>query len=77
MTSVMQDRSVKYYEAYPLQKIAAICSILLSFVALALTIHWMNSDANPSYMGGLNFSDHLFNYHPVFMITGLHILYLS
>lgn len=66
------ERSNLYYESTPSQKIAGILSIISAIVGLGLLIKWMKgSNYDESFLGGLNFKDLIFNYHPIFMYSGL------
>ncbi len=61
-----------YYESTPSQKVAGLLAIISSIVALGLLIKWMKgTNYDESFLGGLNFKEYIFNYHPIFMLSGL------
>mmetsp|Transcript_9291 Transcript_9291/g.13902 ORF Transcript_9291/g.13902 Transcript_9291/m.13902 type:complete len:227 (+) Transcript_9291:155-835(+) len=57
--------------------IAAILAIIFSMVAVILTVYWVYSDFDTSYLGGLNTNHLLFNWHPVLMVSGMILCAIS
>lgn len=51
--------------------IAAAIAIVSAVTVLILTVIWMDSDYDGSYLGGLNTNELLFNWHPILMVAGL------
>lgn len=44
----------------------------MSVLTLIMTISWAtSSDTNESYLGGLDWSDRVFNWHPILMVSGM------
>lgn len=61
-----------YYVASKKQKIAGFLAILFAFVTMTMTASWANnSNTDDGYLGGLNWSSLVFNWHPVLMVAGL------
>lgn len=44
---------------------------IILYSVFILHRYWMNSDTDDSYLGGLNTTDLLFNWHPVLMVAGM------
>jgi hypothetical protein len=66
------DRSKLYDHASLIQKSAAVISLISALTALILIVIWMNgTSASDAYLGGLNFNELLFNFHPIFMTAGM------
>lgn len=66
------DKSEKYREASYMQKILGVIAIISAFSGLILIIAWMKgSNTTDGYLGGLNFKELIFNYHPIFMSVGM------
>jgi hypothetical protein len=64
--------STLYYETTTSQKAAAIIAIISAIVSLILLIKWMKGkDVSNAFLGGLNFKEYIFNYHPIFMLSGM------
>jgi hypothetical protein len=64
--------SEKYASSTSFQKVAAVFAIACAVVSWVLTIAWANNeDTTNAYLGGLNFGEFLFNWHPVLMVTGM------
>ena len=54
------------------QKIAGLLAIICSIVAIILTtIFAHGSSISDNYLGGLNWNEFIFNWHPVLMVTGM------
>lgn len=54
------------------QKVAGMCAILCAIIAVIMTANYMNnSDESENYLGGLNWGELIFNWHPLLMVTGL------
>lgn len=50
----------------------AILSCILSLIAVIFATIWADgSSTKEGYLGGLDYEKHIFNYHPVLMITGM------
>lgn len=46
--------------------------MIFSLISMILLIHWMGgTDRDETYLGGFNFNELIFNYHPVFMTCGM------
>jgi hypothetical protein len=55
-----------------LKQFTAVSAIISAGFAVILTSVWMNgTDANESFLGGLNWNELIFNWHPILMVTGL------
>jgi hypothetical protein len=55
-----------------LQRVAAVAAMVTASVALAMVTRLaQNTDTTKNYLGGLNFNQLIFNYHPVLMVAGL------
>ena len=62
--------SVKYYQASTLQKVAGIIAFGTAVASMVMTAIWMaNSQTDKMYLGGLNWDDLVFNWHPVLMVS--------
>lgn len=66
------ERSKLYDQTTTVQRISGVAGIICAFIAVILIIVWMKgSSKENAYGGGLNFNEYLFNYHPIFMSSGL------
>ena len=66
------ERSKLFDQTSPYQRVSGIAAIICAFIGLILVIVWMkHSDTEKGYGGGLNFNEYIFNYHPIFMTSGL------
>lgn len=66
------EASKLYYETTPSQKVAGLMAIMFAVAGLGLLIKWMKgTNFDESFIGGLNWKDLIFNYHPIFMYSGL------
>jgi cytochrome b-561 len=55
-----------------LSRYAAWLAHAFAFVSLGLVIAWAGgTDTDAGYLGGFNWTNHTFNYHPVMMVGGL------
>lgn len=71
------DKSGLYDYASPKQKISGYLALLCAFIALIFLILWMNVSLEDSGLGGFDFDQLIFNFHPVFMYTGMILLALT
>eukprot|EP01035_Chromulina_nebulosa_P018864 gene18864-24649_t len=54
------------------KKISALVAFIGSVITIFLiTAYCSGTNADESYLGGLNWGDLIFNYHPIFMTTGM------
>lgn len=61
-----------FYESTGIQKIAGYAAILCAIAAVGMTITWADKhDTDENYLGGLNWSKRVFNWHPVLMVSGM------
>lgn len=75
---VEAGKSVLYNKSAPWQKIAGYLSIILAIIGVCLVTKLMNdSRTEKGYLGGLNWKDLIFNYHPIFMTSGLILCSIS
>lgn len=71
-------RSVLYYEATPLQRYIAILGIVSGFIGFVLILIWAaDTDSYKDFLGGVNFKEHIFALHPVFMTLGMVVFGLT
>lgn len=64
--------SSKYHEALPSQRYASYFSIIFAVSGVACVIAWAKGTSTDNgFLGGLNFGEYIFNWHPVMMTTGL------
>jgi len=74
----MDKPSAKYFSTTVTQKVAASTAIVFSFAAAVMIFAFaVDSDTTELFMGGLNWSDNLFNWHPVFMTWGLIFFFVT
>lgn len=61
-----------FFSSSGAQKITGALAIFTAIVATAMTIAWADKhDADKKYLGGLNWDEKVFNWHPVLMVTGM------
>ena len=55
----------------PYQKVSGITAMVFAVVAFVMIVAFANgSEYSNGYLGGINFSDLLFNWHPILMMGG-------
>ena len=54
-----------------INRIAGFAAIILSFTAVIMLIALGAGSESNGYLGGLNWIDYIFNWHPIFMVFGL------
>lgn len=60
------------------QKISSVLARLFGAAALIMTIIWANTkDTDEKYLGGLNWDNHVFNWHPILMVAGLLFFFVN
>ena len=70
--------SPKYYSSTQAQKIAAMAAILSAAVSTIMVSVWMaGKDQDKSFLGGLDFQELLFNWHPILMLSGFGFFFTS
>jgi hypothetical protein len=70
------EKSALYDRAWTIQKISAYLMIICAISGLITLIIWSNGDCD-GCLGGYNFSEDTFTYHPLFMYTGMILLAIS
>jgi hypothetical protein len=71
-------KSELFQHASPMQKSAAYVALISAVVALFFLVAWMGGEhTSNGCLGGFNFNELIFNFHPVFMYTGMIICGLS
>jgi hypothetical protein len=61
-----------FYSSTGIQKIAAVLAIVFAIIALGMTAAWANNhQTDKHYLGGLNWNEQVFNWHPVLMVAGM------
>eukprot|EP01031_Cornospumella_fuschlensis_P037380 gene37380-45389_t len=74
----LDERSKLFDRSSILQKISAVASLMTALIALILIVTWMKgTDLSAAYLGGLDFKELIFNYHPIFMTLGMLVCGLS
>jgi hypothetical protein len=69
MTSLPSDL---FYTSSKLQKAAGVLAILGAITTTMMTLYWAkHTDTTSKYLGGLNWNDLVFNWHPVMMVSGM------
>lgn len=72
------EPSPKYYTSTQAQKFAGMAGVLSAAAATGLVAIWMTGDnEDESYLGGVDFEELLFNWHPILMCSGLIFLFSS
>jgi hypothetical protein len=72
------ESSVLFNEASKPQKIAGVLSFIFAVVSVVLVVRWASkTNASKGYMGGLDHKIFLFNWHPVLMVTGTILCFIS
>lgn len=71
------DKSGLYDYASATQKFSGYLAIFCAVIALIFLILWMNIATDDGGLGGFDFEKLIFNFHPVFMYTGMILLGLT
>jgi len=67
----MSNPAQVYEDATGLQKTAGVLAILFGLAVTIMVAYWANdSRTNLNFLGGLNWRERTFNWHPVLMVTG-------
>lgn len=67
-----------YFTSSKLQKAAGFLAIICAVVSLGMVIAWADKhDTSKQYLGGLNWSKLVFNWHPVMMISGMILCFIT
>lgn len=75
-TKLLGAQAVERNEDAPAQSLATSIAAIVATIASVITgiliiSYCSNTNTNESYLGGLNWGDLIFNYHPIFMTFGL------
>jgi hypothetical protein len=64
--------STLYSSTHPLQKTAGVGALISLVFALGTLIKWMSDNrVDNGFLGGLDFKENIFNFHPIFMLSGM------
>lgn len=64
--------SPKYEETLPSQRYASYLAVLFATTGVACVVAWARgTSTDDGFLGGLDFGEYIFNWHPVMMTTGL------
>jgi len=67
----MADTSQLYDDVTNIQKHCGVLAVVFGLGATVLTAYWANnSHISDGFLGGLNWKEHTFSWHPVLMVTG-------
>lgn len=59
------------------RRCAALLAAISSLITVGITTQYAsNTDASQTYLGGLDWHRLIFNYHPVFMVSGLLVCFV-
>uniref|UniRef100_A0A7S3MBE7 Cytochrome b561 domain-containing protein n=1 Tax=Spumella elongata TaxID=89044 RepID=A0A7S3MBE7_9STRA len=78
MNSANENPAEVYYTTSKLQRIAGVLAIVAALVSTAMVITWADKhDTSKNYLGGINWSKRVFNYHPVMMVIGMNLCLIT
>ena len=59
------------------RRVSALCAALSSLITVAIVTQYAsNRDTTENYLGGLDWHRLIFNYHPIFMVSGLLVFFV-